>query len=208
MHGQHTGKLMKPFLLVGIIITALLVGCNQSDPVRPSTTTKVATVVNPPITLAQFSLIQQDGTPFNKASLQGKWTLMFFGFTFCPDVCPTTLQSLALSLQKIEQSGIENAQVVFVSVDPARDTPERLEEYLAHFDENFIGVTGELTDIENFTQSIGVVFAHNSPDESGYYAVDHTTVILMINAKAELGGITSAPHNWEDIADDFIVIRG
>ena len=195
---------MKPLHLIGVAITILLVGCYQSEPVP----TKAATIVNPPMPLAEFSLIQHNGAAFNNSTLQGKWTLMFFGFTFCPDVCPTTLQSLTLSLQKIKQSGIENVQVVFVSVDPARDTPERLEEYLAHFDENFIGVTGEITNIESFTQSIGVVFAHNPPDESGYYAVDHTTVILMINDKAELGGISSAPHNWEDIADDLIIIRG
>jgi protein SCO1 len=195
---------MKPLHLISVAITALLIGCYQSE---EPVTTKTATIVNPPIPLAELSLVQHNGTAFDHTTLQGKWTLMFFGFTFCPDVCPTTLQLLALSLQKIEQSGIENAQVVFVSVDPERDTPERLEEYLAHFDEKFIGVTGELTDIESFTQSIGVVFAHNSLDESGFYAVDHTTVILMVNDKAELGGISSAPHKWEDIADDFMTVR-
>ena len=103
---------------------------------------------------------------------------------------------------------IENAQVVFVSVDPKRDTPERLTEYLSHFDKNFIGVTGQLNDIEEFSRSIGVVFAHNRPDETGYYAVDHSAVILIINEDAEMRGLFSAPHDWEDIADDLISIHG
>ena len=202
---------MKPAYLVGIVIVAAVVGVasyqfgvqNQSKPI----VTKVATVLDPPRLMAESPLMKHDGTEFNNAAMQGKWTLMFFGFTYCPDICPTTMQSLVNSIKKIEQAGIENAQVKFVSVDPERDTPERLKEYLSHFDGDFIGVTGQLDDIEEFTRSIGVVFAHNPPDETGYYAVDHSAVILVINENAEMRGLFSAPHNWEDIADDLISIH-
>ena len=203
---------MKPAHLVGIVIVAAVIGVvsyqlgiqNQSRPIS----TKVATVLNPPRLMAESQLIKHDGTAFNNASMQGKWTLIFFGFTYCPDICPTTMQSLVNSIGKIEQAGIENAQVVFISVDPERDTPQRLKEYLGHFDENFIGVTGQLSDIEEYARSIGVVFAHHPPDETGYYAVDHSAVILVINEDAEMRALFSAPHNWEDIADDLINIHG
>jgi protein SCO1 len=203
---------MKPAYLVGIVIFAAVIGVasyqlgvkNQSKPL----VTKVATVLDPPRLMAESQLIKHDGTVFNNAVMQDKLTLMFFGFTYCPDICPTTMQSLVNSINKIEQAGIMNAQVVFVSVDPERDTPERLKEYLSHFDQDFIGVTGQLNDIEEYTRSIGVVFAHNSPDETGYYAVDHSAVILIINENAEMRGLFSAPHNWEDIADDLISIHG
>jgi protein SCO1/2 len=203
---------MKPSYLIGIVIVAVAIGVtsyqlviqNQPKPLA----TKIATVLNPPRLMAESLLVQHDGTPFSNATMRDKWTLMFFGFSYCPDICPTTMQSLMNSVNKVEQAGIENVQVVFVSVDPERDTPERLREYLSHFDEDFIGVTGQLADIEEFTRSIGVVFAHHSPDETGYYAVDHSAVILVINEKGEMRGLFSAPYNWEDIADDLIKIHG
>src|SRR5690606_22138642 len=98
------------------------------------------------------------GEIFTEKNLQGKWTLMFFGFTHCPDICPTTLAKLAQVYKQLDTDLQKQTQVVMVSVDPARDTQEKLAEYMPYFNEDFIGVTGEFTEILKFSRNVNAVF--------------------------------------------------
>ncbi len=173
-----------------------------------SIATIAATVLSPAKPLAEFSLVDQHGRPFNKASLTGKWTFMFFGYTNCPDVCPTTLQVL----EKIDAELAASAgngrprQVVFVSVDPERDTPAALGKYVAYFDPGFIGVTGSASDVEALTRQLGILHMRTMDQPDSGYLVEHSASLLLLDPDAALRAIFSAPHQPQSIARDFLEI--
>ena len=102
----------------------------------------------------EFELINHHGQPFTEASLEGDWTLLFFGFTYCPDVCPTTMSFLAEVKENLVDTEAESTRVVMVSVDPARDTVEQLAQYVPYFHPEFLGVTGDFPDILSFRTSV------------------------------------------------------
>ncbi len=145
-------------------------------------------------------LTRQDGAPFTNDDLKGRWTLVFFGYTHCPDICPTTMNVLAEARQK---SADDFPQVVFISVDPQRDTLDKLGDYVHYFDPEFIGVTGD----ENMIQALALqasVLYMKVPGESGNandYLVDHSSSILLINPEVQLAAILKAPHTPGSIID-------
>lgn len=154
--------------------------------------------------VTNFELVSHTGQPFTSSSLNGQWTLMFFGFTNCPDVCPMTLFELVGVRERLEEKGLyNNVQTVFVTVDPARDTPERLANYVPDFDERFIGVTGSLEQIDRLARDVGI--AHRRHDESGEedYMVDHGSAVLLVNPQGRLQAIFTAPHRASTMAADI-----
>jgi protein SCO1/2 len=169
-----------------------------------------ATVLSPPKPIAAFSLIDQTGRPFGSERLQGKWTFVFFGYTHCPDVCPTTLSALAGvdKLLRADPGAHQDVQTVFVSVDPRRDTPEQLAKYVPFFNEDFIGVTGEQAQIDRLARDLGIVHLRTQEDAAGGYLIDHTASILLIDPKGRLRALFGVPHEPRIIAADFERIRG
>lgn len=149
--------------------------------------------------IADFTLTGHDGRPFTNADLRGHWTLVFTGFTNCPDVCPATLATMA-GLER--QLGREDLEFRFVSVDPARDTPEVIGRYLAHFGAELAGATGTREDIERFTAGLGLAQVVN-PGAGGEYTVDHSTALVLIDPEARLAGYFRAPHRPEALAADL-----
>ena len=146
-----------------------------------------------PRALPEFALVDHRGTPFNGDSLKGQWTLVFFGFTYCPDICPTTMAFLSRFVGELE--GLpegEDTRVVMVSVDPARDTPERLAEYVPYFNPAFTGVTGEFLDIHRFATALNTPF-RKVPGEDGNYQVDHSANVVLINPRGDYHGFFKAP---------------
>lgn len=124
------------------------------------------------------------GEPFSKKQLKGKWTFVFFGYTYCPDICPTTLlklKQLKELLVKTEFS--EDTQFVFVTVDPARDTPEQLGKYLNYFDSSFVGLTGEFMKIHNFASQLNMAFQKSSSGKENYL-IDHSGYLALIDPDA------------------------
>jgi protein SCO1/2 len=163
------------------------------------------TVLNPPRALADFSLTDHRGNIFDRNSLQGDWTLMFFGYTHCPDICPTTLQTLA---QARRIAGADHApRIVFVSVDPERDSAEKLATYIAYFDPSLIGVSGERARLDTFTRDLGILHMKGEPKADGGYLVDHSASIFLFNPKGELRALFSAPHDAARLADDLKTLR-
>ena len=163
-----------------------------------------ATLLDAARTLPQFELIDQAGRAFQRDSLRGHWTLMFFGFTNCPDVCPTTLAALAEVRRKLADlpSG-DLPAVVFVSVDPGRDTPEVLGRYVGHFDTHFLGVTGPPPSLEVLTRNLGVAFSIGPQSADGNYSVDHTAAIFLIDPSAAFMAVFGSPHAADVIARDY-----
>ena len=167
----------------------------------------VALVYPAPRPLAPFALTASDGSAFDARRLLGRWTFVLFGYTNCPDVCPTTLLELRHVRQLLaDLPATERPGVVLISVDPTRDTPERLGAYTAHFDPSFLGLTGTEAAIGSLAQSIGVAI-EREPEHEGSYAVDHTAAIFLIDSSARVAAVFPTPHEAKTIAADYRAIR-
>jgi protein SCO1/2 len=162
-----------------------------------------------PKSLTAFSLEDHAQRKFDLDRLKGKWTFLFFGYTYCPDVCPVTLSVLAeveQRLSKINQP-MDDVQVVFVSLDPQRDNQERLQQYVQYFNPDFVGVTGDEERLAALTRQLGVVYTITDRGRGGNYLVDHTASILLTDPAARLVAVFGLPHNAETIANRFVTIR-
>ncbi len=155
-------------------------------------------------------LLAADGAPFGPERLKGRWSLVFFGFTSCPDVCPTTLQLLS-EVARHAASGVPHAasgvpsgatQIVFVTVDPQRDTPAHLKAYLAHFDERIVGLTGSREHLDRFAAGLG---AASAPSGSGGF--DHSTSLFAVDPQGRLAGIMLRPADPARIVADLTLLR-
>ena len=140
----------------------------------------------------EFSLIDHHGSPFTREDLIDQWTLIFFGFTHCPDICPTTMAELAELKAQLVGTEASDARVVMLSVDPARDTPEHLAQYVPYFHADFIGVTGDFTDILSFAQRLNAPFRKVS-EPDGAYQMEHSANVMLMNPRGDYHGFFRAP---------------
>ena len=162
-------------------------------------TLSAGTALPEPRELPAFTLVDQAGRPFDGKRLEGRWSLLFTGFTHCPDVCPTTVALMADLNRRVARKDV---QFVFVSVDPERDTPAVVARYLAHFDPALVGATGERAQMERLTAGLGVGQVRN-PGAGDEYTVDHSTAFVLIDPDARLAGYFSAPHDRDALAADL-----
>lgn len=154
-----------------------------------------------PRDLAAFELQDHAGRAFTKERLLDRWTFVFFGFTHCPDVCPTSMSEMGKARRAIRQEGIEGLddfQGVLVTVDPERDTAELLAAYALAFSEDFLGVRGEVEDVAEFARQLHAAFG-KVPDGQGGYTMDHTGNIVIINPHGHYHGFIKLPHKSETI---------
>jgi protein SCO1/2 len=154
-----------------------------------------------PRAVSDFQLTDALGHPFTAHELQGKPSLVFFGFTHCPDVCPTTLAKLA-QVKKV--APVAGLQVLFVTVDPQRDTPTAVGIYAHAFDPDFIGLTGDAAAIENVTKAFGVA-ALRVDLPGGDYTMDHSAAVFLVNSRAQIVGIFTPPFDTHRLAQDLAV---
>ena len=197
--------LQRILMIIGLAALAVVAGIwlqlRMTAPAVPPETN--ATLLRAPRAIEEVGLQDQLGRPFGVHQLQGRWSLVFFGFTHCPDVCPTTLAILARVAGRLEDLPEDlQPQLVFVTVDPERDTPELIRAYVEHFDTRMLGLTGELSQIEELARQMGVAF-QKVPLDQGGYSMDHSAAVLMLNPRAELNAVISAPHSVEGITDDY-----
>jgi protein SCO1/2 len=184
----------------GMLSARVLVGGGNSQQLG----LERATALTPPRPVPEFSLTDDSGVSFDRSRLQNRWSLLFFGFTHCPDVCPTTLGVLAQTEKQLADLPPElQPQVVLISVDPQRDTPQQLASYVKFFSPTFTGVTGSQGEIDEFTRAMGVPVAIGSPDANGNYSVDHSAAIFLINPDGALRALFSTPHAPAVIAADY-----
>ncbi|MCI0436838.1 MAG: SCO family protein, partial [Gemmatimonadetes bacterium] len=163
-----------------------------------------ATLLSAARPLPSLTLTDHAGRDFGRDRLLGHWTLMFFGFTHCPDVCPTTLATLAQARKLLADLPLsDRPAIVLVSVDPARDTPDALAQYVGHFDAEFVGVTGRPAAIEVLTRELGVAVLAGVPADDGSYTVDHTAAIFLIDASASFAAVFGGSHAADLIARDY-----
>lgn len=170
---------------------------------KPPVALASGTILAPARTLANFSLIDNQGRSFGQQDLRGHWSLMFFGYTNCPDYCPTTLTTLAALEKQLRAAKTVAPQVVFVSVDAKRDTPTRLNQFVPNFDPEFIGLTASSQPaIEAIAKKWGVA-VNIQYAADGNYIVDHSAVIFVIDPAGHLAAVLTGPFSVDALRLDF-----
>ncbi len=164
-----------------------------------------------PKALDPFQLIDHDGQVFDREHLTGKWSLVFFGYTFCPDICPTALAILQGVFRNLEQRPGPGAdlQGIFISVDPKRDSPELLKKYVTYFDPAFLGVTGDARQLKALAGQMGarysIAYSWESKGEMDYL-VDHTAALYLVDSQARLYTVFEPPYGPEEVSTKLVEI--
>lgn len=162
-------------VLAGLGIAAYLVWGPRS------TAPEYGVVIDSPTPAENFTLDSTTGKPVSLADFRGKPVLLYFGYTTCPDICPTTLADLKAAMNQLGDRQ-DKVQVLFVTVDPERDTASRMAAYLKFFDPAFIGLTGPLAEIETIASHFGVIFVKRTAATAADYLVDHTSAVMAIDS--------------------------
>ncbi|HQV95037.1 MAG TPA: SCO family protein [Anaerolineales bacterium] len=182
-------------LLIAIITAVLLFG--KPDQFRGTY------YVEPYPVAGEIELTRADGSVFKLSEERGGVVLLFFGYTSCPDVCPTTLADMKLAIEALKPAEAEQIKVIFITVDPARDTPERVQEYVDHFSTSFIGLSGEESELTKVWSDYGIFREVMESESATGYLVNHTARILLIDRNGDLR--ISFPYDApvEDIIHDL-----
>lgn len=193
--------------VLGVALAAgIWLSMSITDREPPPLTT--ATVLPQATPVPAFSLIDQDGAPVDASVFRGQWDLVFFGFTHCPDVCPLTLKVLASARQRLAEDGVQPLpRIVLVSVDPARDTPEKIRAYVSNFGDGVIGLTGEEDEIRRLADAL-YIFYDKRDNGTDNYLVDHSAVVLVIDPEGRYHALFSSPHRIENFVSDLPAIMG
>jgi len=211
MFNRKTGFILIVAVAAGLGLLAAQKFFGSASGAKQWPATQTITMYPQPRPVPDFSLQQSDGTQLTSGELRGHWTLAFLGFTFCPDICPTTLAELAQA-QKQWQDIPANIRprVLFVSVDPERDTPTGAGQYAHGFHPDTLAATSDLPALEAFATSLGFVFmkvpgkgfAENPKD----YTMDHSSGIVVLNPQGEVAGLIRPPFNPKAIAADLAAL--
>jgi protein SCO1/2 len=197
-------------LVLIIAMLGLVVGAQFYSPENPLSDSPndpaLAARLPTPKPLTPFQLTAHDLQPLDIARLKGKWTLLFFGYTHCPDVCPVTLTELAQTAQQLTPAVLEDTQFVFVSVDPRRDTPESLAEYVGYFNEHFLGATGSVEALAILVRQLDSKFSLGT-DPAGKPIVNHSSAMLLIDPQVRYYARLKAPHYSEEIRAHYLALR-
>jgi len=160
-----------------------------------------------PRSFEDFALVDHRGQSFTRDSLKGHWTLVFFGFTYCPDICPTTMAFLNTLVGELASTEVgKDTEVLMVSVDPARDTVDKLAAYVPFFNPEFVGVTGEFLEIHRFATALNTPF-RKAPGQDGDYQIDHGANIALINPKGDFHAFFSPPFELAKMKVTYRAIR-
>jgi len=152
-----------------------------------------------------YRLTDQHGNSFTEENFKNKISVVFFGFTHCPDICPTTLTDMQAIYKNIKDAGLQTPQFVFISVDPGRDDIATLKNYIEYFNKDFVAATSDAANILSLTSQLGVAYLvekHEAGEQS--YQVDHSASLFVINQQAQRIGLFSAPHDVKLLSSDLI----
>ncbi len=211
MHIQHTRNtgFSLPALLLGLISLVAGAWLAQTllnrEPPAPSLSAST-TRLEPARVIKDFDLLDHRQQPFTLAQLQGRWTFMFFGYTHCPDICPTTLTTLndvARKIAALPDTAVP--QYAFVTIDPERDTTELLAKYVPYFNPDFLGVTGTPAAIDALTKQLSVLYLKMEPQKANDtgYLMDHSAAILLLDPQGRLHALMSPPFDTAQMAADY-----
>jgi len=196
-------------LFVSLVVLLVIIYMSQSAKQKPIPQDLIAVLRPHAIPILPFTLTDQSGQPFTEKRLKGKWSFIFFGYTHCPDICPTTLSTLKQinsALQEQPQAATD-IQVIFVSVDPQRDKPEMLEKYMAFFNPKFTAVTGYADPLLNFSRQFGAAYIKEPTDTANNYLISHTSSIFLVDPKIRIVASFSPPHDAQRITAQYLKIH-
>jgi protein SCO1 len=206
---QVNGRLI--VLSISLALLALAAGAlawRMLEPARQSSTASLI-VLPEPRQIVPVTLTDQSGKAFTQEGFKGHWSLVFFGFTSCPDVCPNTLYQLQQARQQWleEHTDAEFPQVYLVTVDPERDTPQKLAAYLGYFDPGFIGLTGAAEQVQSLAAQLGIaVFVEPHEPEDPEYTVDHGASLLLFDPLGQFYAVIPAPFDAARAARDILTV--
>jgi len=193
------------------LLFGLWVRYNQSDSSKKSLEIENGTIFQIPRDIEPFHLVSAEKKPFTNVDLNGHWSVIFFGFTQCPQMCPTTLALLNDTVQRIaSKNTVPTPQVVFISVDPERDTPSVIKKYLSSFNKNFKGATGTQNEIKRLTAALNILYMKvqkGNTDDPMAYQIDHSGTLLLVNPEGKLFALFSPPQTAENLAKDISSIE-
>ncbi len=159
--------------------------------------------------LPAFELTDHAGKPFNQQSIKGKWQLMFFGYTNCPDICPDSLQMLTNMMKLITDESLKKQlQITFISIDPERDDLAKMKDYVTYFNPTFMSARGEIEEVNKLTQALGVMHDISKSADGSRYDVAHSGILTLIDPQGRFTGVFSPPHDSASIAHDLNKIIG
>ena len=210
MKPRHRRRYAALFVFMAVTLAAgLLVG--RTPPAGTgwgSASPDIRAVMWPePLPLADVTLTTQHGRTFTRSDLQGQWSLMFFGYLRCPDVCPTSLAAMREMRRLLDERGLGGGEdYYFVSVDPGHDAPEDMIDYLAGFDPSFIGLHGGEAEIRRLADSMAVKF-EPFVDDSGYESIDHTSSVMMIDPSGRMVGALPPPLVPRQMVERYLDLR-
>lgn len=168
------------------------------------------TLLDVPRPVQAFSLTGIDARLFNNDSLRGSWTMMFFGFTHCGSMCPTTMAELGKMYRLLKEKGVKTLpQVVMISVDPERDSQKKLGNYVKAFDPHFYGARGSETSIKAMTREMGIAYIKIAPEgtiDASNYDIEHTGTVMLFNPQGELAAFFTSPHQADLLAQDYMML--
>ena len=195
-------------LILGLWLSQQMLINNNDNKIPNSLDATVLPNARP---LVGFSLIEHNGNTFGPEQLKGHWSFLFFGFTNCPDVCPTALKVMQSVWKTLPTKAGEagHPKLYFVSVDPDRDKPEILKQYVQYFNKEFYGVTGKLDEIDKLTNQIGILYGYDEKDGENdlEYIVNHSAQLILVDPKGRMRAVISPPHIPKAIASNFQTIR-
>jgi protein SCO1 len=205
----RAGRVSATYLILVAAVAAAIGLWLGGRTFAPSAPKLVAAVMYPaPRELPDFKLQRADGAALTKADWNGRWTVAFFGYTNCPDVCPTTLATFKQVFAKVEADGIaDKVRFDFISVDPQRDTPEQLTKYVGYFDKDFVAATGSDEELTKLTRALGLIYSRE-PTGNGDYAVDHSASAVLIDPAGREVGLFRPPFDAKAIAADLKTLAG
>lgn len=195
-------------LILAVVGTLLLLptfffGGEPEKPVLPEGLEGVF-IDSPAVALPSFSLIDHNNKPFTNEALLGKWSLVFFGFTNCPEVCPTSLSVLEKLYR--QKDFPKDTQVLFVSLDPKRDTPAVLKDFVGYFHDDFIAATGEKKELDKFQEPLGVIYGFEGDTATEDYNVTHFAAIHVIDPAGKQRAYILPPHTDEQVSQAYRLI--
>jgi protein SCO1/2 len=204
-------RLIWIFIFLAVALGLIFFIWNKKPELQPAPETPTiasATVLNPSKPLINFSLQDSNEKPFTQNSLVGHWTVMFFGYADCPEICPSTLAIVSGVWRSFtEQSPHPKAQFIFASLDPTTDTPTKLKTFLSKFHPDFIGITGNPSEIERLSKAMSV-YSWTDPalNDKGQKIIDHSAILLLINPEGRLQALFTPPHQIEALKKDFALL--
>ena len=207
---RFAGRVSPTYLILVAAVAAALGLWLGSRAFTPPTPPQLASAVlyPSPRELPEFTLTRSDGTPLTHADWKGRWTVAFFGYTNCPDVCPTTLATFKSAASKLAADGAgDRVRFDFISVDPQRDTPEQLAKYVGYFSKDFVAATGSDEELTKLTRALGLIYSREATG-NGDYAVDHSASAVLIDPSGREVGLFRPPFDASAMAADLKTLAG